>query len=102
MVQSLASQFARYRVLKFFKIDLSLNDIPELRLEYSPSFGVYLRDDKSLRLYEEETISYKKVLDFVNGHTKLLSQEEFEKLKREADAAYLDELIVSKNMGTIG
>lgn len=84
-----------FRVLKFFKIDLALNDIPDLQLEYLPAFGVYLRDDKALRVYQEEKISHKKMLKFINEWSKLLTKEEYEALEKESEEQEFDRLIVS-------
>lgn len=92
MTEDFASKL-KLRVLKFFKIDLTLNDILGLQLYHLPSFGVYLREDKTLRLYGEETISYKKLLDFVNDQSKLLTKEEVKELEKEAEVKHFDSLI---------
>jgi len=95
MIETISSQLSSLRGVKFYKINLSLNDIPELQLSYVPAFGGYIRGNKELELYEDEKISYDKILDFIYDSSKLFTKEQYEELKKEADALYFDSLMVT-------
>jgi len=94
MIESLATKLAPLRVLKFYRINLSLNDVPSLQIKYLPAFGGYPRQNKQLELFDDDQISYQKVLDFIYYKTDVMTSEQFQTVKNEIDAMYFDAILV--------
>jgi len=94
MIESLAKKLEPLRVLKFYRINLSLNDVPTLQLQYLPAFGGYPRSDKTLKLFDDEQISYQKVLQFIYDTTDFMTTEQFTQVKDEINAMYFDSILV--------
>jgi len=93
MIESLAKKLEPLRVLKFYRINLSLNDVPTLQLQYLPAFGGYPRSDKTLKLFDDEQISYQKVLQFIYDTTDFMTTEQFTQVKDEINAMYFDSIL---------
>jgi len=84
-----AENFKTIGNIRFYKINLSLNDIPGLQLEYLPAFGVYpIENKQKLILYDKDTISLMSVLEFISQRAKMMSTEQLEELKREYRQSY--------------
>ena len=94
MVGRVASELRRYKILQFYHIDLTLNDIPDLNLIYIPAFGVFKGNSKEPIIYQDEKISERRILDFVTETTELLSPQEYANLKKEIEVMQFDELMV--------
>jgi len=97
MIESLAAKLSPLRVLKFYRINLSLNDVPGLQIKYLPAFGGYPIKDKTLRLFEADQISYDKVLDFIHHTTDMMTAEQYKKVKGDVDAMYFDAILEDSN-----
>ncbi len=99
MIEGLAKKLEPLRVLKFYRINLSLNDVPSLQLQYLPAFGGYSRSDKTLKMFDDDQISYHKLLQFIYDTTDFMTTEQFAQIKGEMNAMQFDSILVIKFLG---